>query len=362
MREKNKFSDKRVKQRIFPISNFFITFLAIGGFTTLQMKIIGNYINVMEIPLFSQILIFVLWLVAASVITLWTNYQIRKNYQKPIEEFSKAAHQVATGDFSVYIAPYHTPNKATYLDIIIVDFNKMVEELGSIETLKTDFFSNVSHEFKTPLSVIQNNAELLQKEKVTDSQRVECSVAITGASKRLSNLITNMLKLNKLEKQTIATNPEVYDVCEQLCECALQFENEWEKKGIELIAEIEEHKYIKADIGLMEIVWNNLLSNAIKFTPENGEILLSQTVKDKNIVISVQDTGTGISEEIQSKIFEKFYQGDSSHATAGNGLGLALVKRVLELSNGTISVQSKVGEGSTFVVNIPLYEEGVSNE
>ena len=242
-------------------------------------------------------------------------------------------------------------------DVLFADFNKMVEALGSIETLKTDFFSNVSHEIKTPLAVIQNHAYLLQKNGISEETRLEYAQAILQATKRLSSLITNMLKLNKLEKQSILPMPEEYNLCEQLCDCALQFEEIWEQKNIEFVVEMEDARNICADEGLLELVWTNLLSNALKFTPEGGTITLRQVAEDSCVTVSVTDTGCGMEKETVQRIFDKFYQGDSSHATEGNGLGLALVKRILELSDGSITVESAPGKGSVFTVVLPLKKE-----
>lgn len=354
MREKKQFADRRVKKKLFPISTFISVFFAFAVFTTIQMKILGESIDAANIPKSNEIAIFVVWLLSAAAFTLWTNIQITRHYQKPIEEFSEAARKVSSGDFSVYLAPHHTADKSTHLDVLFADFDKMVEELGSIETLKTDFFSNVSHEIKTPLAVIQNNAELLQKESLTDEQRKEYAETICHATKRLSNLITNMLKLNKLEKQAIQPQPQIYDVCEQLCSCALQFEDMWEDKGIEFIADIEDCAKIEADAELMDLVWTNLLSNALKFTPQGGTITLLQTSEPEEVMISIKDTGCGIDEETLRHIFDKFYQGDTSHSTEGNGLGLALVQRILQLSDGSITVDSTEGKGSTFTVRLPV--------
>lgn len=354
MRAKKKLSaDNRVKAKIFPVSIFVLTFLAFGLFTTGQMKIIGDYIDYREMPIWTQIAIPGLWIVAAAVFTLLTRRQMNIRYEKPIEKFAQAARQVASGDFSVYISPRHTPDKLDYIDVIFMDFNTMVEELGSIETLKTDFFSNVSHEMKTPLAVIQNFAQLLQKEDLTEEQRQEYTNSILQSTRKLSNLITNILKLNKLEKQAIHPVPEKYDLCQQLCDCALQFEDAWEKKDIEFTAELEDRAMVQADPGLLELVWTNLLSNAVKFTPAGGAVTLTQTSDEKEITVSVSDTGCGMDEKTMRHIYDKFYQGDTSHSTEGNGLGLALVQRILQLSDGTITVKSRIGQGSTFTVRLP---------
>lgn len=353
MKSTGKFSDQRVKKGLFPLSTFVLFFLLFALLTTLQMVMIGQAIDYKSLPAQNVAAVLGFWVVASVCSTLLTGLAVRRYYQKPIEEFSEAARKVAAGDFSVYLPPRHSLDKTTHLDVLFIDFNKMVEELGSIETLKTDFFSNVSHEIKTPLAVIQNNAELLQKKQLTEAQRQECTDTILQATRRLSDLITNMLKLNKLEKQVIQPRPQVYDVCNQLCNCALQFENIWEKKQIDFEAELEDRAWICADEGLLELVWANLLSNALKFTPEGGRVTLAQTSDERGITVTVADTGCGMDQATMQKIFDKFYQGDTSHATEGNGLGLALVRRILELSDGTIAVASTPGSGSTFTVKIP---------
>ena len=345
--------DKRIKTSLFPFSIFVMTSIGFAVFTTGQMRLIGEYIDISKIPLAHSIAIPAMWVLAAAVFTFITAYQIDKRYQKPLEDFAQATKRVASGDFSVYMAPKHTPDKADHLDVIYMDFNKMVEELGSIETLKTDFFSNVSHEIKTPLAVIQNNAELLHREEITEEQRMEYTENILHATKRLSSLITNMLKLNKLEKQVIKPQPQEFDLCAQLCDCALQFEDMWDKKEIEFEADMEDRVTICADAGLLELVWTNLLSNAMKFTPSGGTITITQTSDEKNVTVSISDTGCGMDEKTVKRIFDKFYQGDTSHATEGNGLGLTLVQRILELSDGTISVKSAPGKGTTFTVMLP---------
>ncbi|MDO5423277.1 MAG: HAMP domain-containing sensor histidine kinase [Eubacteriales bacterium] len=303
------------------------------------------------------------WSAVAVGLTLFTRRQVKKTYEEPMHKLAEATKKVAEGDFSIYIAPLHTVEKMDYLDKMLLDFNKMVEELGSIETLKTDFFSNVSHEIKTPLAIIQNNAELLCMENLTEQQQAYADT-IFQASQRLADLISNILKLNKLEKQAITPVLEPYDLCEQLAQCAVNYEPAWEKRGLEFEADLEDYAEISADPALMELVWNNLLSNAIKFTEPGGKITLTESSDEKTIRVSVQDTGCGMTEETKKHIFEKFYQGDTSHSTEGNGLGLALALRVLQLSGFQMEVASEPGKGSTFTVWIPKAEreEGAENE
>ena len=299
--------------------------------------------------IFQTIVPIVYWSAIAVGLTLFTRRQMQRTYEEPLHALAEATRKVAGGDFSIYIPPLHTSDKLDYMDLMLKDFNRMVEELGSIETLKTDFFSNVSHEIKTPLAVIQNNAELLCREDLTETQK-EYAYTIYQSARRLSSLINNILKLNKLEKQTITPDRKAYDVCAQLAECALNFETIWEQKGLDFDADMEDCAQITADPALMELVWNNLFSNAVKFTESGGSITLRETSDADNIYVSVTDTGCGMSEDTKKHIFEKFYQGDTSHAMAGNGLGLALALRVLQLSNYQIKVDSALGHGSTFTV------------
>ncbi|MCM1220237.1 MAG: HAMP domain-containing histidine kinase [Lachnospiraceae bacterium] len=296
----------------------------------------------------------VYWGMVAVGLTLFTRQKMKNTYEDPLHKMAEATKKVSEGDFSVYVPTIHTADKLDYLDVMILDFNKMVEELGSIETLKTDFVSNVSHEMKTPIAIIKNYAQLLQTAHTFGAREKEYAKGIEDAAARLSSLITNILKLNKLEHQRIAPEMEVYDVCRQLCECILQFEDAWDEKEIELETEMEDSVMVKADASLMELVWNNLLGNAIKFTERGGNVTVRQTSDEDSIRVTVSDTGCGMSTESMSHVFDKFYQGDTSHSTEGNGLGLALVKRVLEFMDGDIQVASKEGEGSMFTVILPL--------
>ena len=296
------------------------------------------------------------WGIVAVGLTLFARQKIRNTYEDPLHKMAEATRKVSEGDFSVYVPTIHTADRLDYLDIMIMDFNEMVEELGSIETLKTDFVSNVSHEMKTPIAIIKNYAQLLQTGQASEEQRKEYAKEIEDAAARLSSLISNILKLNKLENQRITPEIEVYDVCRQLCESIFLFEDAIEEKEINLEADIEDEAMIKADASLVELVWNNLLSNAVKFTGRGGSIIIRQTSDESHIRVSVSDTGCGIKKESIRHIFDKFYQGDTSHSMEGNGLGLALVKRVLELMDGEIQITSEEGRGSTFLVILPMAE------
>ena len=267
------------------------------------------------------------------------------------KHIAQAAQKVVQGDFSVRIAMKNRLGMDEKFEEIIQCFNTMTEELGSVETLRTDFIANVSHEMKTPLSIMQNYGTLLQMPDLEEVKRIEYAKGVTEGSRRLADMMTNILKINKLEKQQIYPKTEEYDLGEQLCECLLQFEDIWEEKQIEIETDIAENVKVNTDGELLSLVWNNLFSNAFKFTPEGGKVTLALEATEDYAIVKVTDTGCGMSPEVGAHIFEKFYQGDTSHATQGNGLGLALVKKVVDILQGEISVESAVGKGSTFVVS-----------
>ena len=269
----------------------------------------------------------------------------------PVQKILTATDQVMRGDFTVRIPE---PKRTSMYGFrrIIQNFNAMTAELSGTETLRTDFVANVSHELKTPLAVMQNYGTMLQQPGLDEEKRIEYAKTITDSSRRLAALITNILKLNRLENQQIFPELVEYDLSEQLCQSLLLFEEVWEKKDIQIDVQIPDSVRIKSDPDLLEHVWNNLLSNAMKFTPEGGTVCLSLSVEEDIAVVTVSDTGCGMTPEQGMHIFEKFYQADTSHATRGNGLGLALVKRVVDITGSSISVQSAPGKGSSFTVRL----------
>ena len=274
----------------------------------------------------------------------------KRMVDRPVKQIMDALNQVMQGDFTVRIAHVKEFAGETGFNEIITAINKMTAELEGTETLRTDFIANVSHELKTPLAVMGNYATMLQQPGITEGEKNEYAKEISQSARRLAQLITNILKLNKLENQQIFPQMDEYDLGEQLCESLLQFEDAWEQKGLNIETDFQEDVRIRADAELLSLVWNNLISNAVKFTPAGGTIGVTMKTEGSQVIVQVRDTGCGMKPEVGQHIFEKFYQGDTSHATQGNGLGLALVKRVVDIFGGEICVQSVYGRGSTFTV------------
>ena len=277
---------------------------------------------------------------------------------RPVKMITDTAERIMNGDFSARVKPMHGSGMEGF-NQIGESINAMAEELSSVETLRADFIANVSHEMKTPLAVMQNYGTLLQTPNLPEEKRIEYAKTITDASRRLADMMTNILKLNRLENQQIYPNLTTFDLGEQLCESLLQYESTWERKNIGIETDIAESVLVSADAELLSLVWNNLFSNAFKFTDDGGKVTLSLIADEKYATVKISDTGCGMSAEVGSHIFEKFYQGDTSRATQGNGLGLALVKRVIDIMQGEIGVESAVGVGTTFTVKIGRFGNGL---
>lgn len=279
---------------------------------------------------------------------------IRRKFtvDRPVREIQEVLDRLTNGDYSARISDSFIAGKYGKFGKIAESINNLASELSSVETLRTDFVSNVSHELKTPLAVMQNYGTMLRQPGLDEKMRVEYAKSISDACRRLANLITNILKLNKLENQQIFPAIKEYDLSEQVAECLLQFENVWEKKCIDIETDITDEINIRADAELLTLVWNNLLSNAFKFTEDGGTVGVQLTADENYVTVKVSDTGCGMKPEVGAHIFDKFYQGDPSHSTQGNGLGLALVKRVVDIMQGEISVESVYGQGSIFTVKI----------
>lgn len=346
-----------MKQALKTLHNFLVFFLLVAAvitcclmlFTsTLQMSI-GREFTQEEITAAAKATMVNVILISA--VMAFGDYLRRKfTVVRPVKRITEAANKMIKGDFSVRVKPVAKFATDDSFNEIIECINKMAEELSGVETLRTDFIANVSHEMKTPLSVMQNYGTLLQAPDLSDEQRMEYAKGITDASRRMADMMTNILKLSRLENQQIFPQVTEFDLGEQLCECLLQYENVWETAEIEIETDIAEDIKITADAELLALVWNNLFSNAFKFTEAGGTVSVRLSSTEHHAIVKVQDTGCGMTANVGTHIFEKFYQGDTSHATQGNGLGLALVKRVIDIMHGEIAVESAVGVGTTFTV------------
>lgn len=290
-------------------------------------------------------------LLLSAMFSLFDFIRRRISVDKPVRIITEAAERIMKGDFSVRISPIHGASYEGFNQIISA-IDSMAKELSGIETLRSDFIADVSHEMKAPLSVIQNYGKLLQAPDLSDEKRIQYAKGIADASRRTADMMTNILKLNRIENQQLFTKTEVFDLGEQLCECLLRFESTWEKKEIGIEVDIAENVLVRADPELLSLVWNNLFSNAFKFTGNGGIVSVSLEERGNQARVTVKDTGCGMTPEVGERIFDKFYQGDTSHATEGNGLGLALVRRVIDIMDGEISVESAAGKGSAFTVTI----------
>ena len=275
---------------------------------------------------------------------------LSKFFFSPIKKLRGAMEKVADGDFSVRL---EGKTKSREIMEIYTGFNLMVNELGSIEILQTDFVSNVSHEFKTPINAIEGYSTLLQSdETLSDSQR-EYIDKILHNTRRLSSLVGSILLLSKLENQQIPTNRTEYRLDEQIRQSVVASETAWLQKDIEWDVELERVSYLGNE-AMMHHVWDNLISNAIKFSPKGGTVRLRLTHLEEMLVFTVEDQGPGLTPEAQKHIFDKFYQADSSHKQEGNGLGLALVNRILTIEKGNVTAENLPRGGCRFTVTLPL--------
>ena len=344
--------DPRVRRRLFSWRMFVLILLVLLVLSAGNVLLLEVLLKLEVFSVLASMGVGTYWIAMAVIAAIILHQVSCSKFNRPMRRLSRAMKAVAEGDFSVSVTPTHTGNKMDYMDIMFEDFNRMVQELGSIETMKNDFIANVSHEIKTPLAVIESYATALERGDLTPARREEYAQTIATASRSLSTLISNILKLNKLENQEIVPAAKEYDLTRQLSDCALALEAAWEKKNLEFDAQLEERVMITADESMMELVFNNLIANAIKFTEPGGRIVLRQIEHGDTVDVVVADTGCGMDEETMRHIFDKFYQGDTSHSGEGNGLGLALTRRVLEICGGHIAVRSRPGEGSEFTVTL----------
>lgn len=291
-------------------------------------------------------------LALALVCTVIDVARRRVTVDRPVRKILGATDRIAAGDFSVRLEPVHPYGRYDEYDRIMENLNKMAAELSKTAVLNNDFVSNVSHKLKTPLAVVQNYAAALKKDGVTDEERKHYADVLEDTAKKLTALVGNVLKLNRLENHEITPEFTKIDLEESLARAVLKYEDMIENKNLRLECDIQSAEVYSVE-EYLDIIWNNLISNAVKFTDPGGAIKVSLRLVGGKAVVSVADTGCGIDSGTGARIFEKFYQGDTSHAGEGNGLGLALVKKVIDVLGGEIHVESAKGKGSVFTVSLP---------
>ncbi len=280
---------------------------------------------------------------AAAVLTKWL--------LSPMYEMIDATEHIAKGNFKIHIQENF--GETTDFGKLQRSFNHMASELDHIEIFRNDFINNFSHEFKTPIVSLRGFAHQLQAGGLTPEEEQEYIRIIVAESDRLAQMSTNILLLSKLENQAIVTGKTEFYLDEQIRSCVLLLEKQWTDKNIELNIDLDEVKYCFNE-DMLSHVWLNLLSNAFKFTPEGGIVTCTLRESEGGIQVVISDTGPGMSADVVQHIFEKFYQGDPSHAAKGNGIGLTIVGRIMELCGGRIEVHSTPNAGSSFTVILPV--------
>lgn len=329
--KRKKFIKKKLSFHFYFISivviAILITSVVSSLVTDLTVTLIGQTIKIT-----STVLIFGYSLIVGILLS----YIISRVLLYPIRLTRKSMNNVAQGDFDVRI-----DQKSRYAEIddIYQTFNMMMDELKATEILQSDFVTNVSHEFKTPLNAIEGYATLLQRENLSEEEKKEYTDKILLNTKRMSELVGNVLLLSKIENQVIDSKKNKYSLDEQIRQSIVLLEPKWSRKKINLDIDLEEI-YIIEEESLYSHVWINLIDNAIKFSPENGKISIKLFSFEGKIIFSISDEGPGIPKEHQKHIFDKFYQVDSSRKSQGNGLGLALVKQIIDRSFGEINIEN----------------------
>lgn len=309
-------------------------------------------LNVTDLHIFERLRpysLLMLTLAASIIIGTFLSFIIGKNFLNPIKEMISATKKIADGDFSVRVSETKFPKE---MNLLSRSFNTMADELGSTEMFRNDFINNFSHEFKTPIISISGFAKQLKTPGLSDAQREEYADIIIAESRRLTTMASNILLLTKYENQQIVTDKSEFYLDEQIRKCILYLEKEWSEKNIDFDLDLAEIKY-NFNEDMLSHVWLNILNNAIKFSPENGKITVKCINDISDVMVIISDEGIGMDDETRRHIFDKFYQGDTSHTAQGNGLGLSLAKRVVDLCDGKISVKSRPGAGTTFCIRLP---------
>jgi len=337
---------KQLRSTIYGFICFFLT----SFFVVSLMLIVYSFVQYEK--MWIRLLAILGVVLFSSVLFTFIDYIRRKTMiHGPITEIVDFTHNLSKGKFTT-IRIEHSREEYDEFDIIKENLNLMSKELLKNQVLKNDFIGNISHEIKTPISVIQNYAKILEDSNLSIEERTRYLKNLQDASNKLSKLVKNILKLNKLENQNTLIEFEKFNLSESLSNQIVSYIDLIENKNIELILDIEEDLYITSEESYLNIIWNNLIGNAVKFTNNEGTIKISLRKEKNNYIFTIKDSGCGMSTETGRHIFDKFYQGDTSHSKEGNGLGLALVKQVIDVLGGSIKVESELGVGTTFIVTI----------
>jgi len=349
----NNHNDSRINTHSMSFKMYFAVFSAVMLVFSIFTIVYFLLDNAPNIHIAVKVITMILFIMIISIVTLFMFEYFRKLFfMKSIRLIQDVTKKVAQGDFSIHIEPQRTDGLIDEFEVIYEDLNAMISELDSVEMLRQDFVSNVSHELKTPLAIIQNYATALQSEHLSEEEMHVYSEKIVDVTKRLSVLISTILQLNKFENQKPTIKKTAFNLSEQINRCALKYESIWQDKNIEPIINVDQDIVLFTDEEMLDIVWDNLISNALKFTENNGTLTIESAFDKDKLLLKFKDNGIGISENAQKHIFDKFYQEDISHATKGNGLGLPLAKKILDILNCHIDVESKIGEGTTFSIHI----------
>ena len=304
-----------------------------------------------------QIIIFIFTLTMIAFLSSWVSPMTKRfkhsEYSDILDPINKALQQLAAGDFDINLDVGFFENSP--VGDIINDINFAATELSKLETMRQEFISNVSHEIQSPLTSINGFAKALKEFELTEEERYRYLCIIEEESDRLSKISANLLKLSALESEQQKVEPITYALDKQLVQCVLSCEPRWLEKNIEMDIHLDKIS-IHADKDLMSQVWINLISNSIKFTPPNGIIRIHGTIQEPFVFIKIEDNGIGLSQEEQNRIFERFYKADKSRTATkgGSGLGLSIVKKIIELHHGEITVASIAQKGTTFTIKLPL--------
>jgi len=317
-------------------------------FTSFLLAVLRMF-RVLPVLLLTSTFIPFICLIVSSFVGTIISAVVSYHLLRPLRELIAATKTVAKGDFSVRLS---SEDQIGEMAELIDSFNVMTEDLSGIEMFRSDFINTFSHEFKTPIVSIRGFAKQLQNENLTPEQRREYTEIIISESERLTNLSSNILLLSKLEHQTILSDQTTFSMDEQIRNDILLLEKQWSKKNLDIEPDLNDVTYC-GNAEVLSQLWVNLLSNAIKFTPAGGTIWIRLTQDADSVRVVVRDNGIGMSPETLQHVFEKFYQGDRSHSVEGNGLGLSLVKRIVELCGGSISIESEQGKGTSVYVALP---------